>query len=845
MLLHIGEPGSLLVNGQPTPAPATGMGEQTFDITGALLPEGLQEIAARGPAAARLLASAWVEIVPTTYITRVLADTVATGEALNITVSASGPDAVALELRDGVRVVASGKGAAGERIWLKPEQPRFWSPADPFLYQLHVELGSGDTVESYAAMRNAALAKDAQGFARIQLNQRPLFLFGHLADGAADPATLLRLGFNTVRQRSVQPARWYAECDRLGLLVWQDMPAPASPQLFRRDALALVESLRAHPSIVLWTLFDEGQGQEAVGLDAARALAGEIVRLDPTRLVNGGSGWFDTGNGQIHDFHFTPGPGMFPLGQRRASVLGRFGGLPPAPRGEVRRAYRELMGKLSLYRAMGLSGAIYAPTGGETAAQALGAEWLATTNRRMLANAPQVESLAGGDEPWEYTLAEAGAGREGWRTGSGIYGKSLRNIQPGTPWTAPTIRLRRTFRWTGASDEVYLVLWAIRGAALEVKLNGERIAHTDGQGGESPEFIALKGNPALRAGDNVAAIEARRVRTASSNGVDAAFEARIVAVTGDKFGFADPMVSRRPEYPLVGVDGGKADLALHADQFISVRSRRPRPAGTHRGIAFLREMGAATAEQIYYALLSAGKDGFDGVALHVAASSEAARVESELKIRNIQEWFKRSSGSFPLLHATGLDISAFDRKTGNAPLFFAATPEKPRPLDAVALTDFPGTGERWKENMRLLIRAAQGRWPLMPESTGGGAGGLYAYASYLLGVEAKSAEASTRLAIPLGELDAHYFWPIGEPAESVTPGNLERYKAPGATVYRRRFVNGVVAVNPGELSQTLELENALMDAATRQVLRTVELPPRSAKILLRPGVAAGPGPLSR
>jgi hypothetical protein len=93
------------------------------------------------------------------------------------------------------------------------------------------------------------------------------------------------------------------------------------------------------------------------------------------------------------------------------------------------------------------------------------------------------------------------------------------------------------------------------------------------------------------------------------------------------------------------------------------------------------------------------------------------------------------------------------------------------------------------------------------------------------------------LAVPLAELEPHFFWPIGDPAESLPPADIERYKAPNSTIYRRRFTNGLVAVNPGPSTQTLRLDNALMDAATRQVLSTVELPPGSAKILIRPGTA--------
>ncbi|MEP7362130.1 MAG: hypothetical protein ABI972_02660 [Acidobacteriota bacterium] len=827
VLLHLAEPAPVSANGSTLNL----VGGNTLEVTYELPAVNEQEIYVQGTAASRLLSTAWLEVVPANYVTRVLAETVASGEAINVSISTPEPEMVELELREGARVVAASKGKTGERIWLKPEKPHCWSPADPFLYQLHVKLGTGDSVESYAAMRTVSVAKDLAGVPRILLNGKPYFSFGLLADDTApSPAALLRMGFNSVRLRAIQSPRWYATCDRLGLLVWQGVPKMPTHLEIRRAAISTVEALRAFPSIAMWTLFDEGREQEAYGLDNARVLTGEITRLDPTRLVNGASGWFDTANGHVHDLHFTPGPGMFVIGQRRAVVLGKFGELQADTRGDLRRLYRELMGKLSLYRAMGLSAAIYSPAPGQSLSQQFGEEWLGTLNRRMLDNEPQVETLAGGEEPLDYTLAEPGTAREGWRAGSGIFGKAQRNIQPGVAWTAPAIRLRRSFRWDGKSDEVYLVTWAIRGASLDVKLNGTSIAIDGGQTDESPRFLPLKGKGALIAGDNQITIDARR------SSPDAAFEARLISVTADKLGFAEPELTQRTEYPLVAIDHGTADLARLAPQFSLVRSRRGRPAGVARAIPFIRDMPAAsTPEQIYYALLASRDDGFNGANIHVQAATESERIESELKIRNMQEWFKQYANAYPVLHATGLTAPAFARKPAKAALLFTPTPEKPRPPDAIALAAFPGAAtsaiESWLENLSLLARAAQSRWPLIPESDGS----LFAYATFLLGIEPRTNEPPTRLSVPLAELDAHFFWPIGDPAESLPPNDLDKYKLPNTTIYRRRFTNGIVAVNPGGQPQTLRLDNALMDAATRQVLSTIELPAHSAKILLRPG----------
>ncbi|MBN8733366.1 MAG: hypothetical protein J0L64_22720, partial [Acidobacteria bacterium] len=331
VLLHIeSNGGELRVNGTLLALPASTRGAGA-DITNALRPGKEQQISLRAPNAARALAAAWCEVVPAHRITRLLADTVPTAEALNVTVTANSPGEVEVELRDGAQVVAAVKGAAGEKLWLKPARPRLWSPSDPFLYQLTVRLATGDSVTSYAALRTVTVAKDARGVMRTHLNGQPVFFHGIEFPAIEtapppDPAAILRLGFNTVRLRTLAPPAWYSACDRAGLLVWQDLPVPVS----RASALAAVESLRVYPSIALWTLFDEATGQEALGLDAARSLAGEIARLDPARLVNGASGWFDTGNGHVRAMHFSPGPAMFDPGPRRASLLARYGQLPAA-----------------------------------------------------------------------------------------------------------------------------------------------------------------------------------------------------------------------------------------------------------------------------------------------------------------------------------------------------------------------------------------------------------------------------------------------------------------------------------------------------------------------------------
>ena len=125
----------------------------------------------------------------------------------------------------------------------------------------------------------------------------------------------------------VEPARWYYYCDRLGMLVWQDMPSgdnntPDGVANFGGELERVIDALRNHPSIVMWVPFNEGWGQHETEKYVARLKA-----HDPTRLVNNASGWTDRGVGDVVDVHAYPGPAGPAAESRRAAVLGEFGGL--------------------------------------------------------------------------------------------------------------------------------------------------------------------------------------------------------------------------------------------------------------------------------------------------------------------------------------------------------------------------------------------------------------------------------------------------------------------------------------------------------------------------------------
>ncbi len=262
---------------------------------------------------------------------------------------------VAVKVSRGGATVAAAEFPGTGPVSLDIPRPALWSPDDPALYEISAALRKGgrtvDEVRSYAGMRKIAVAKDDRGFNRLFLNDKPLFQFGPLDQGwwpdglytaptdaalRSDIETIKALGLNMLRKHvKVEPDRLYYWCDTLGLLVWQDMPSA----LFERDKVpaetlagrdaqfesewkAVMDALANHPSIVMWVPFNEGWGQYET-----ERIAAWTKRHDPTRLVNNASGWTDKGVGDVSDIHSYPGPDMPPLEDRRAAVLGEFGGL--------------------------------------------------------------------------------------------------------------------------------------------------------------------------------------------------------------------------------------------------------------------------------------------------------------------------------------------------------------------------------------------------------------------------------------------------------------------------------------------------------------------------------------
>ncbi|NGN67413.1 glycoside hydrolase family 2 [Streptomyces sp. A7024] len=247
---------------------------------------------------------------------------------------------------DGDKEVGKASGTTGAALDVPVPDPHLWSPDDPHLYQLKVTVGE-DEVESYFGMRSVGV-KTIDGKQRTILNGKPIFLMatldqGFWPDGLHTPPTdeaqeydlkaHKELGFNSVRKHiKVENDRWFYQADKLGLLVWQDMPSmntikpsDAAKAQFEHEMKEMIEQHDSHPSVVMWVTLNEGWGQ----YDVAR-LADQAKEWDPTRLVNGMSGinlGEDGGTGDILDEHGYPSPALPDPDGKRALVSGEYGGL--------------------------------------------------------------------------------------------------------------------------------------------------------------------------------------------------------------------------------------------------------------------------------------------------------------------------------------------------------------------------------------------------------------------------------------------------------------------------------------------------------------------------------------
>lgn len=370
LLLHFGAvdyESEVWVNGKRQGLHTGGYDPFTYDITDALTGSGPQEITVRvydptdnggHPRGKQTLhpqgimytsttgiwQTVWVEPVPAVHISdfRVAPD-VDRG-LVRVIVSGSAPGPVTVVVRDGARVVRAVTALSDAPIEVPIPSAKLWSPDSPFLYGLELHLSS-DTVHSYFGMRKISIGSDG-GYKKLYLNNKFLFELGPLDQGfwpdgiytaptdeaiRNDIQKIKDYGFNMVRKHiKVEPYRWYYWADKLGLLVWQDMPSPNSytehtppvdTAAFASELRRMVETHWNTPSIVTWVIFNEAQGQHNTA-----GLVSMVRGLDSTRLINQASGGNHFGVGDFLDIHSYPAPGV-PKSHSQVLACGEYGGI--------------------------------------------------------------------------------------------------------------------------------------------------------------------------------------------------------------------------------------------------------------------------------------------------------------------------------------------------------------------------------------------------------------------------------------------------------------------------------------------------------------------------------------
>jgi hypothetical protein len=615
LLLHFGAvnwEARVWVNGKQFDTHRGGYDGFSFDITDALKKDGPQEVIVgvwnpidsgsqprgkqvRKPggifytASTGIWQTVWLEPVPRAYIESVQVAQDTEKKQVSVVVKLRGvTERVYLvrgSLSDGKSVLDLRKTdvrnpATGAALELSVVRPKVWSPESPTLYDLTVELSGPDDepidrIEGYVALRKIDVRKDGDGVTRLHLNGKPYFQAGPLDQGfwpdglytaptdealKYDIEMTKKLGFNMIRKHvKVEPERWYYWCDKLGMLVWQDMPsgdasvAPGKGEIKRAEESAkqyelelgrMIEGRGNHPCIVMWVPFNEGWGQ----YDTER-IVGLVKKLDPSRLVDCASGWNDVkGVGDVHDIHVYPGPGSPDPEEKRAAVLGEFGGLGLKVDGhtwenktwgyqgtqdsaDLTRQYERLWKRVyQLKEKPGLSAAVYTQTTDvETEANGL-----MTYDRAVLkVDAARAAAAARGDfskvpeykevvptsrkegQTWRYSMwaktspegwQNVGFDDSKWQQGAGGFGtQGTPGAVVRTTWAGKDIWMRREVTMPEKWGELVLLMHHDEDA--EVYVNGVLACKVSGYITDYQEFsISEEARKTLRPGKNLLAV---------------------------------------------------------------------------------------------------------------------------------------------------------------------------------------------------------------------------------------------------------------------------------------------------------------------------------------------------
>ncbi|BCM90604.1 beta-galactosidase BoGH2A [Abditibacteriota bacterium] len=521
--------------------------------------------------------------------------------------NATAKSRVTIKIKDGDAVIKTVEGAPNSELSIPIANPKLWSPDSPNLYSVDVALSDGkteaDSISSYFGMRKISIG-DVGGIKKMLLNDKFVFQMGPLDQGfwpegiytaptdealKSDIAMEKKFGFNMVRKHiKVEPARWYYWADKLGILVWQDMPSansylgnrPATERpaidtaAFEKEVNEVITSHWNSPAIIMWVIFNEGQGRHDT-----TSLVGIAKNLDPSRLTNRDSGGGNARDamegavGDVDDVHAYPPPRGPGPSATQALVCGEYGGIGYIIPGHTWKStgwgyttitsandledlYGEFTGMLKqLQDERGLSAAVYT----EITDVEIESNGLMTYDRVIKCNPAQIalanrfqypsptykEVIATSEknsQTWKYSFTVPPAewmktdfDDSGWQSGPGGFGTAATPGigKLGTTWNTPDIWLRRTFN-PGALTTTQIGQLVIRDyhdEDVEVYINGVLTYKKDGYiGSYESKPLTPEGRAAIKPNaENILAVHCHQIR--GGQYVDVGISQRIPAKT--------------------------------------------------------------------------------------------------------------------------------------------------------------------------------------------------------------------------------------------------------------------------------------------------------------------------
>ncbi len=488
------------------------------------------------------------------------------------------------EIKDGSKTVATATGNTNEEIKIAIKNPKLWSPDSPFLYDLNIILKDNnaqiDVVKSYFGMRKVSLQMDGK-YQKIFLNNKFVYNLGFLDQGfwpegvyTAPTDDALKydvqiqkdFGYNMVRKHiKVEPQRWYYWADKLGIMVWQDMPSANSykhnpPSVdtaqYRKELEHMVDGLYNSPSIITWVLFNETQGQKANdGTNLTTRMYNIVKAKDPTRLINPASdNIYKDYIGDILDYHSYPGPKSIEH-ETMATACGEFGSVGLAIKNhewlpdsgvsglmvksalELEETYRNYINQLLEYKTTaGMSGAVFTQltdveqeiNGFLTYDRFLKVDVnkINSINNTLIKKVLNINTIIPFAlvEPtnWKYTFDKPtdnwkakAFNDQNWKTGKSGFGNGTPpNSKTNTSWTGDEIWLRKIFKINRLKKSTIkkLYLKVYHDEDIEIYINGILAASAKGH---SSNYITMQLSPeSLKAlnsnGENTMAVYCRQ-----------------------------------------------------------------------------------------------------------------------------------------------------------------------------------------------------------------------------------------------------------------------------------------------------------------------------------------------